>query len=211
MSMLHRSRVVNAIRGILTLEMLASALTQNWPVGFIALTTLLLTMVPELVVRRFDVELPLSVIAAVTLFVFATIFLGEVRDFYNLIWWWDIALHGGSAMGFGLIGVIFVLMLFEGDRYAAPPWALALLAFCFAVTIGALWEIFEFAMDQVFGLNMQKSGLTDTMWDLIVDAVGAFVAAVFGFFYFIGRAVGGPAAVLSEFVRLNERFFRRFR
>jgi hypothetical protein len=58
-----------------------------------------------------------------------------------------------------------------------------LFSFCFALAIGALWEIYEFAMDSIFGLNMQKSGLVDTMWDLVVDAGGAFVASLIGYFY----------------------------
>ncbi len=74
-------------------------------------------------------------------------------------------------------------MLFEGDRFAAPPIAIAFLSFCVAMAIGGIWEIFEFSMDQFFGMNMQKSGLVDTMWDLIVDALGTLFAAVTGFLY----------------------------
>src|SRR3546814_9429666 len=69
------------------------------------------------------------------------------------------------------------------------PSVLAVFAFCFSQAIGALWEIFEFTMDQVFGLTMQKpmlgdpSGLTDTMWDLIVNAIGALAISVAGWRY----------------------------
>lgn len=211
MRLLHRSPVVTVIRGLLILAVIAALVTAHWSEAFVALATLVLTAVPVLVVRRFDVELPLNFIAAIAVFLFATLFLGEVLDFYERYWWWDLVLHGGSAAGFGLIGVIFALFLFEGDRYAAPPWALSLIAFSFAVTIGGLWEIFEFAMDQLFGLNMQKTGLDDTMWDLIVNAAGAFLAAGFGFLYFAGRAEGGPGGILAEFVRLNRRLFDRYR
>jgi hypothetical protein len=54
------------------------------------------------------------------------------------------------------------------------------------LSIGALWEIFEFLMDSLFGLNMQKSGLIDTMWDLIVDALGALVISILGYLYLKG-------------------------
>ena len=83
------------------------------------------------------------------------------------------------------------------------------MSFSFAITIGALWEIFEFAMDQVFGLNMQKTGLVDTMWDLIVDTLGAGLGATAGFFYLKGRELGGLTAALREFVAANRRLFRR--
>ena len=112
-------------------------------------------------------------------------------------------------MGFGLIGFIFVFILFEGDKYAAPHWALALIAFCIAITIGTLWEVFEFAMDQVFGMNMQKSGLIDTMWDLIVDIIGAGVGAASGYGYLKGRSRHGLPGMISEFVAKNRRLFRR--
>ena len=73
-----------------------------------------------------------------------SIFMGEAFDFYERVWWWDIGLHGLSAISFGLIGFLFVFMLFEGDRYAAPAMALGVLSFACAVTIGTLWEVFEF-------------------------------------------------------------------
>jgi hypothetical protein len=139
------------------------------------------------------------------------VFLGEVHNFYERFWWWDTMMHGGSAIGFGLIGFILVFMMFQGDRFAAPPLAVAFFAFCFALSIGTLWEVFEFAMDHFFGLNMQKSGLVDTMSDLIVDAVGALIGAGAGFGYLKGRAKGGLSSLLDEFVRTNPRLFRRFR
>ena len=211
MRLFHQSWIVSAVRIALLAALVGELIEAQWSVGFVALATLTLSTVPELVGRRLGVHLPVSMIAVISLFLFATLFLGEVLDFYNRYWWWDVALHGGSALGFGLMGVVFALFLFEGDRYAAPPWALSLIAFSFAVTIGAVWEIFEFAMDQMFGLNMQKSGLIDTMWDLIVDVIGAGTGAIIGFFYFIGRDLGGPTAFFREFARLNRKLFSRFR
>jgi uncharacterized membrane protein YjdF len=58
---------------------------------------------------------------------------------------------------------------------------IAFLSFCVAMAIGGIWEIFEFAMDQVFGMNMQKSGLIDPMWDLIVDALGPLFSVTTGY------------------------------
>ncbi len=211
MKLWHASPLVLSIRALLVVVAGAALIAARWEVAFVASLTLILSVAPEFVVRRFGVQLPVSFIAAITAFVFSTVFLGEVMDFYERYWWWDIVMHGGSALGFGLIGVIFALFLFEGDRYAAPPWALSLIAFSFAVTIGAVWEIFEFGMDQTFGLNMQKSGLVDTMTDLVVDAAGAGTAALVGFLYFKGREIGGFSALLAEFLRLNRKLFRRYR
>ncbi len=201
--------VVRAIWAILAFAFVAALVEARWSLAFVAAATFALSMVPVLAQRRLGIRLPVRFFAWIVVFVFATIFLGEAFDFYNRFWWWDVVLHGGSAMAFGLIGFLFVFMLFQGDRYAAPAWAVAFMSFSFAITIGALWEIFEFAMDQVFGLNMQKTGLVDTMWDLIVDTIGAGVGATAGFFYLRGRELGGLTAALREFVAANRRLFRK--
>jgi hypothetical protein len=185
-------------------------LTEHWSNVFVTVTALVLTVMPSVFSRRFQIRLPLSFLAAISVFVFATLFLGEVFDFYNRFWWWDVLLHGSSAIGFGIIGFLFVFYLFQGDKYAAPPWAMAMIAFCFAVSIGAIWEIFEFAADQFFGLNMQKSGLVDTMTDLVVDSAGAFIGAISGFFWLKERQIGFTG-MIEEFVQLNKSGYRRLR
>ncbi len=182
---------------------------QHWASVAVSVITLLLTFLPDLIERSYDIKLPLSFASAIIIFTYSTLFLGEVGDFYEKYWWWDVLLHGGSAIGFGLIGFIFIFLLFKGDRYAAPPIAMAFFAFCFGVSIGVVWEIFEFVMDQTFGLNMQKSGLVDTMWDLIVDAIGATLGAAAGFFYLKKKWYGGLAAMIDEFVKSNRRLFSK--
>lgn len=90
------------------------------------------------------------------------------------------------------------------------PRFVALFAFMFAVGMGALWEIFEFAMDQLFGMNMQKSGLIDTMWDLIVDTAGALVIALLGWVYL--RTSGSDSFLerwIVGFIDANPRLFDR--
>ena len=198
------------IWAILIAATILAAFTQHWSNVFVTVTALVLTVLPAIFSERFKIHLPLSFLAAISLFVFGTLFLGEVFDFYNRYWWWDVLLHGASAVGFGLIGFLFVFYLFQGDRYAAPPWALGLIAFCFAISIGALWEIFEFGMDQIFGMNMQKSGLVDTMWDLMVDAAGAFFGAFSGFLWMKGRS-SGLSGMIDEFIRLNRSGYRKLR
>lgn len=211
MKLREQPTVVQVIWGVLALALIVALVTARWSLAFVSVATLAVSLLPGLVVKRFNVRLPVSFFAAITVFVFATIFLGEAFDFYERYWWWDILLHGGSAIAFGLIGLLFALFLFEGDRYAAPPWALALIAFGFAISIGVMWEVFEFAMDQLFGFKMQKSGLIDTMWDLIVDIIGAVMGAVAGFLYLKGREIGLSSRMLREFIKGNRRFFKKFR
>lgn len=198
---------VQLIWAVLLVELGVALWERQWPLAGVAAITFVCTLLPLVIVKRMDIRLPTAFLVGITLFIFATIFLGEAFDFYNRYAWWDLVMHAGSAIGFGLLGFLFVFMLFEGDRYAAPAWALALIAFSFAVTIGALWEIFEFAMDQLFGLNMQKSGLVDTMADLIVDVAGASIGALAGYFYLKGRSMGGFTTVLHDFVERNRQHF----
>jgi hypothetical protein len=200
---------VYGIWALLVLSAVASAIEGRWPMTFVALATLGLSLAPLLLADRFGITLPLPFVAAVTVFVVASIFMGEAFDFYERVWWWDIALHGSSAIGFGLVGFIFVLMMFEGDRFAAPPWALCVMAFGLAVTAGASWEIFEFLMDQWFGLNMQKSGLQDTMEDLIVDVIGAGFASWLGYVYLRSKDRSFWTWPIDRFVALNKRLFRK--
>src|SRR5699024_10767570 len=114
------------------------------------------------------------------------LFLGETRGYYGRFWWWDIGLHATSGVLLGIFGFLLVYLLNGIPRLdvSMQPGFVAFFAFCFALSIGAVWEIFEFAMDALAGMNMQKpflgdpSGLTDTMWDLIMDALGALAIAV---------------------------------
>jgi uncharacterized membrane protein YjdF len=89
------------------------------------------------------------------------------------------------------------------------PGFVALFAFMFAVGIGAIWEIFEYFMDQVFGLNMQKSGLQDTMWDLIVDVVGAAIIAFLGWGYIKTRETDSfLERWIEDFILKNPHLFQ---
>jgi hypothetical protein len=181
----------------------------NWTPAIVALLTLGLTFSPLVIEDFYDIRIPVGFTAAIVVFICGTLFLGEVGDFYEKYWWWDILLHTGSAVGFGLIGFIALFVLLRGDKLAAPPSLVAMFSFCFALSIGAVWEIFEFAMDQMFSMNMQKSGLVDTMYDLIVDTVGAGAGAAAGYVYLTDRKLGRLAALIDEFVRLNKRLFDR--
>ena len=212
MSLLTRqSRFVLVIWGLLAASALLSLGMGRWSLSFVSLATLALSIAPAFLASRYEITLPVPFVLAITAFIFGSIFMGEAFDFYERLWWWDIALHGFSAIGFGLIGFLFIFMLFEGDRFAAPPSALAFLAFCLAMTVGGLWEIFEYAMDQIFGLTMQKSGLDDTMGDMIVDAIGAAIGALSGYLYLVGRNTGLFAGMIRQFIEANRQLYRRSR
>ena len=212
MKFTHLRQQGPVILGLWTLLVLTSfgaAFEGRWSLSFVAFSTLGLSLAPLLLAHRLNITLPLPFVMATTLFLMGSVLMGEAFDFYELVWWWDIALHGSSAIGFGLIGFVFVLMMFEGDRFAAPQWAMCLMALGLAVTVGAVWEIFEFLMDQWFGLNMQKSGLPDTMKDLIVDVIGAAFASWLGYVYLRAKDKSFWTWPIDRFVSLNKRLFRK--
>lgn len=198
-----------AVWAALSASFLFSLLRGEFVVAAVALLTLGLTLTPFLFQKRFDLELPGSFLLAIILFIAATLYLGEVSNFYERFWWWDLLLHGGSALGFGIIGFLIMLYLSQSSKLLASPLLIAIFSFSFAVAIGALWEIFEFAMDQIFGLNMQKSGLYDTMGDLIVDVFGAGLAAASGYVYLRFGHQGAMTKLIHDFCRRNLALFRK--
>ena len=116
----------------------------------------------------------------------------------------------------GILGFLLVYVLNESERIELHmrPRFVALFAFLFAVAAGTLWEIFEFAMDQVVGSNMQKpmfddpSGLTDTMWDVIVNMLGAAAVSALGGWYMIHRERSFIEDWIRKFIERNPRLFR---
>ncbi len=179
-----------------------------WPLAAMSTLTLVLSLAPVLLASRFNVALPLPFVVSIVVFIVASLIMGEVFDIYYRIWWWDLALHGLSAVALGMIGFLFIYMLFDGDKFAAPPSAIAFLAFTFALSIGAVWEIFEYTMDVVFGTNMQKSA-DDTMIDLIFDAIGAIIGALAGYAYLKGRRTGFLARLIGDFITLNRHLYAK--
>lgn len=177
---------------MLLVGMLLAAWKGQWSAAFATAGVVVIASLPMVFVRRFHVYVPPEFGMLAVVFVFASLFLGEVHGYYLRFWWWDVVLHTASGFLLGLLGFLLVYVLNEKEDVdlRMKPGFVALFAFMFAIGMGALWEIFEFSMDTLVGSNMQKSGLRDTMWDLIVDAIGALLTAVLGYVY-LRRAEAG--------------------
>jgi hypothetical protein len=189
----------------------------NWQHAALVAGMMIAFLFPVVIRRGREPFIPAEIQIFVALFVFATLFLGEVRDYYERIWWWDLALHSTAGVLLGVLGFLIVYILNEDeavDLHMRPSF-LALFAFFFATGLGALWEIFEFAMDQTFGLTMQKpmlgdpSGLTDTMWDLIVNTAGAAIVSLAGWRY-LSRPRGDYLdSRIRRFIARHPQLFER--
>ena len=204
-----RLRWLAPIWAALAIAALASLATGRWTLAGVSALALVLCLAPIALATRYRIVLPLPFAISTTAFIIASLIFGEVLDAYEVVWWWDIALHGSSAIALGLIGFLFIYMLFHGDNFAAPAWAMAVIAFAIAASVGGLWEIFEYLVDRFFGANMQRSGLDDTMTDMMVNAFGAAVGSLVGFGYLKGQSAGFPGRLITDFVRLNRHLFKR--
>ena len=171
--------------GILVVTV-GALIERQWLGAFSGSIVLLRTFAPALIERHLRVPLPVELTLFTSVFVYASFALGEVRDFYEKIWWWDLALHGVAALTIGIIGFLSIYVFYMTQRVQIAAGWIATITFALAVSLGTIWEIFEFLMDWNFGLNMQKSGLVDTMTDLMINAAGAAIAAVIGYFYVRG-------------------------
>ena len=196
--------------------------------GIFSLTfALILFMLPSIFSRRTKIKIPATFQLTFSLFIFASLYLGEVHDFYYRFRWWDSMLHSVSAVLLGYFGflLIFTLNKDKNMHLKLSPFFIALFTFCFAMTMGILWEIFEFIIDGLFGANMQKAryleelygvfdtrfGVLDTMKDLIVDAIGALFVAINSYFFCKKRMVKETAfwRLKDQFIEENPALFKR--
>lgn len=205
--------ILIVIQGVVAVQLVLLLIREDWLQAFLVAGIMALTLAP--VVFRWPVEIPSEIQIVAVLFVFATLFLGEMRHFYERFWWWDAALHTTSGLLLGMLGFMLVYMLNEDDHvdfHMRPSFA-ALFAFFFAVALGALWEIFEFGMDRFFGTDMQPStpgdpsGLTDTIHDLIVDALGAAIVSIAGWRYLARVRTSRIDSWVRRFIQRNPQLF----
>jgi hypothetical protein len=206
--------ILIALQVIMAVQLVLLLTRDDWGNAFLVLGVMAVTAAPALF--KMPVEIPSEIQIVAVLFIFCTLFLGEVHGFYTRFPWWDASLHTGSGLLLGMLGFMIVYILNEDahvDLHMSPAFV-ALFAFFFAVGIGAIWEIFEFAMDQLFGTNMQPathgdpSGLSDTIHDLIVDTIGAGAVSLAGWRYLSKAREAKIDTWLSRFVRRNPQLFR---
>ena len=197
------------IRFTIIIAIISSIINKRWIILFISILSLFFTFLPAIIEKNYKIDLPTEFEIIIVLFIYAGLFLGEVHGYYTKFWWWDIILHTASGIMFGFLGFLILFILYTTKKIEAKPITIAVFSFSFALAIGSIWEIFEFSLDYFFELNMQKSGLVDTMWDLIVDAIGALIASLFGYFYLSGRKTDLFDKLIKLFINKNPKLFKR--
>lgn len=153
--------------------------------------------IPLIFRKILKIRIPSILYITYMIFLFCAIFLGEIRHYYITISYWDDILHLVSSLMTGFFGFMLVFIInnkAEYNKLRLSPFFIAMFAFSFSVTIGVLWEIYEFAVDFLGDFNMQKyrmddgtpligeNAIFDTMKDLIIDTIGALIASVTVYF-----------------------------
>ena len=169
----HRSSfIVFSILRILVLAVLVrQIMLASYESAFFCVLTLLLLYVPSWVQVKLRIELPPPLEITILCFIFAAEILGEVNAFYVVVPNWDTMLHTLNGFLAAAVGFSMVILLNDDERltFHLSPFFLALVAFCFSMTIGVLWEFFECTMDQFFLLDMQKDTVIHSIHSVLLD------------------------------------------
>ena len=138
---------------------------------FLCVLTLVLFMIPTFVEHRLHIDVPNTLEIIILLFIFSAEILGEIQEYYLLFPFWDTMLHTINGFLAAAVGFSMVMLLNDDDRitFHLSPAFLALVAFCFSMTIGVLWEFFEFGMDFFLGTDMQKDTVIHAIHSVSLD------------------------------------------
>ena len=178
----HKSSfiVYFTLRILVIVMLVLQVLNRNYENVFLCVLTLLLLVIPSFVQITFKVELPTTLEIIILVFIFAAEILGEISEFYLMFPFWDTVLHTlngflAAAIGFSLVDL---LNRSEKTMFSLSPLFTAIVAFCFSMTIGVLWEFFEFGMDMIVGYDMQKDTVIHTIRSVTLDPAGRNVPYV---------------------------------
>ncbi len=163
--------VYTGLRLLVIIMMIMQIFNRNFEQVFLCLLTLLLMIMPSVVQVTFKMEFPSMLEIIILLFIFAAEILGEIQSFYIHFPYWDTILHTLSGFLCAALGLSLVEILNRDERlkFQLSPIFMAIVAFCFSMTIGVLWEFFEFGMDSIFGLDMQKDTVITSITSTYLD------------------------------------------
>ncbi len=142
---------------------------------FLGILTLILFMIPELIEKKVGVVIPTGLKSIILIFIFAAEILGEINAFYIKIPIWDTILHTTNGFLMAAIGFALIDLFNRSEKFSLKmsPYFVAFTAFCFSMTVGVVWEFFEFGMDWFFHTDMQKDWILPAISSVKLDPVGA--------------------------------------
>ena len=148
-----------------------SAVRGNYENVFICVLVLFLFMLPSIAKKTLKIELPSTLEIIILIFIFAAEIMGELQCYFIYYAHWDTILHTTTGFLCAAFGYSLIELLNREQRFRIElsPFYLALVAFCFSMTIGVLWEFFEFSMDHIFHLDMQKDTVITNIYSTLLD------------------------------------------
>ena len=163
------------LRALVILVLIAQLLDRNYENVFLCALTLMLFTIPSVVEIRMDIDIPVGMQAIIMLFIFAAEILGAINKYYLIFPYWDTMLHTLNGFLAAAIGLALIDLLNRSQRFSfeLSPVFVVLVAFCFSMTIGVLWEFFEHFMDLSFGLDMQKDTVIHEISSVMLNPAGA--------------------------------------
>ena len=171
----HKSSfiVFYILRALVIVALVRQIMRGSYESAFFCILTLLLLYAPSWIQVKLHIELPPALEITILCFIFAAEILGEVNAFYVVIPGWDTMLHTLNGFLAAAVGFSMVLLLNDDERltFDLSPFFLALVAFCFSMTIGVLWEFFEFGMDFFFHTDMQKDTIIHNLYTVTPPAL----------------------------------------
>ncbi|HJH62496.1 MAG TPA: hypothetical protein IAC84_04425 [Firmicutes bacterium] len=160
-----------ALRLSVILMLVLQIFNRNYENVLLCVLTLILFLLPAALERRLNIDLPDTLEIIILLFIYAAEILGEIQSFYIQFPYWDAMLHTMNGFLCAAIGFSLVDLLNRHERVSLSlsPFFMAVMAFCFSMTVGVLWEFFEYLMDQLFLLDMQKDAIRNTISTVNLD------------------------------------------
>ena len=159
------------LRLIVLATLVSSVIRSEYESAFICLLVLVLFMLPFFIQQNFGIELPSTLEIIILLFIFAAEILGELECYFITFPYWDSMLHTTTGFLCAATGFALIDILNRNSRikFELSPIYVALAAFCFSMTVGVLWEFFEFGMDRIFHMDMQKDTVVSSITSVMLD------------------------------------------
>ena len=159
------------LRLMVLATLVSSVIRSEYESAFICLLVLVLFMLPFFIQQNFGIELPSTLEIIILLFIFAAEILGELECYFITFPYWDSMLHTTTGFLCAATGFALIDILNRNSRikFQLSPIYVALAAFCFSMTVGVLWEFFEFGMDRIFHMDMLKDTVVNSITSVMLD------------------------------------------
>lgn len=196
--------VTNAVRFVLILGFLSAFFRGRDLAMTFCVIAFVATFTPK-ILDKFGIKTGSEVQITILLIIYGALFLGEVRGAFANLWWWDILLKGVASVALSFVGLTVILVLEEHEHLDSSPFMVVTLAFALSFTLGTIWEVLEFSLDNIFGFGLQQIGTGVVAIDLIINGTAAFIVSAGGYFY-KRKGIGNPMSMLiAGIIRKNPK------